>query len=207
METKKLLEQRNKQKKIKPKFVVRESKIYPRMKGKWKFPYGTSSSVRLCHRGSPVMVSIGFGSPREVRGLHSSGLEKVLVNNKEELLAVDPKKQGAVIASQVGNRKRIELLKLAAEKKIRVLNVKDVSKLLSQINADFAKRQAERKNQLSTKDKKQEEKKKKAEEKKKKEEVEKHKEKEEKSEKSEAAPENVQKEEKEIVEKELIKRQ
>ncbi len=206
MEHKKLLEQRNKQKKIKPKFVVRESKIYPRMKAKWKFPYGTSSSVRLCHRGSPVLVSIGFGSPKEVRGLHSSGLEMVVVHNAQELLAVDTKKQGAIVGGTVGNRKRVELLKLAAEKKIRVLNVKDVPKLLESINADFVQRQKERKNRLSSKDKKQEEKKKRAEEKKKKEESEKTKGKEEKKENPEVG-EEVQKEEKEIVEKELIKRQ
>lgn len=176
------------------------------MKAKWKFPYGTSSSVRLCHRGSPVLVSIGFGSPKEVRGLHSSGLEMVVVHNAQELLAVDTKKQGAIVGGTVGNRKRVELLKLAAEKKIRVLNVKDVPKLLESINADFVQRQKERKNRLGSKDKKQEEKKKRAEEKKKKEESEKTKGKEEKKENPEVG-EEVQKEEKEIVEKELIKRQ
>lgn len=206
MEHKKLLELRNKQKKIKPKFVVRESKIYPRMKAKWKFPYGTSSSVRLCHRGSPVLVSIGFGSPKDVRGLHSSGLEMVVVHNQEELLKINTKTQGAVIAGKLGNKKRSELLKVAEEKKIRVLNVKSVPKLIEKINDDFVQRQKERKDKLSNKSKKQEEKKKKAEEKKKKEEAEKNKGKEEKNENKEVS-EEVQKEEKEIVEKELIKRQ
>ncbi|MFA6461604.1 MAG: eL32 family ribosomal protein [Candidatus Woesearchaeota archaeon] len=204
METKRLLELRNKQKKVKPKFVVRESKIYARMKSKWKFPYGTSSAIRQGKRGEPVLVSIGFGSPREVRGLHSSGLEKVVVSNKEQLLAVNTKTQGAVIASSVGNRNRIELLKLAVEKKIRVLNVKDISKLMEKIQLEFTARQKKRKDRLSEKNKKQEEKKKKAEEKKKKEEAEKTKE--EKVDNKEESKDQ-QKEEKVLVEKELIKRQ
>lgn len=204
METKRLLELRNKRKKVKPKFVVRESKIYARMKSKWKFPYGTSSAIRQGKRGEPVLVSIGFGSPKEVRGLHSSGLEKVIVGNKDQLLAVNPKTQGAVISSTVGNRKRVDLLKLAVEKKIRVLNVKDSTKLIDQIQQAFMARQKKRKDRLSDKSKKQEEKKKRAEEKKKKEEAENKKE--EKVETKEE-PKDQQKEEKVLVEKELIKRQ
>ncbi|MEK6937487.1 MAG: 50S ribosomal protein L32e [Nanoarchaeota archaeon] len=208
MEHKKLLELRNKRKKSKPKFVVHESKIYARMKSKWKFPYGTSSSVRLRHRGSQVMVSVGFGSPKEVRGLHSSGLEKVVVHNREELLKVDVKTQGAVISSQVGQKKRAELLQLAVEKKIRVLNFKDVSRSLNQIKEEMADRQKIRKEKLTTKSKKQEEKKKKAEEKKNKEEAEKKKAEKDKN-GNEEAPEGAepQQEEREIIEKELTKRQ
>jgi len=174
------------------------------MKAKWKFPYGTSSAIRQCQRGHPTLVSIGFGSPKEVRGLHSSGLEKVVVSNKEELLAIDPKKQGAVISASVGNKKRVEILKLAIEKKIRILNVKDLSKLIEKIQQEFGARQKKRKEKLSEKGKKQEEKKKKAEEKKKKEEADKVKE--EKVENKEESKDQ-QKEEKELVEKELIKRQ
>ena len=204
MEHSKLLALRNKQKRKRSQFVVRESKLYPRMKKKWKFPYGTSSSVRQRHRGLPALVSIGYGSPKAVRGLHSSGLEKVLVHNQEELLAIDPKKQGAVISSTLGNRKRLEILRLAVEKKIRILNVKDSAKLIEKIQAEFASRQKARKENISNKSRKHEEKKRKAEEKKKGEENV-------KAEKKESSlveeKKEQQREEKEIVEKELIKRQ
>lgn len=207
--TNKLLSLRNKNKKRKPHFVVHESTSYPRMKSKWKKTRGNSSGVRQKWRGRRATVNPGYGSPQEVKGLHSSGLEKVMVNNAAELLALNHTTQGAVIASSVGNRKRAELLKLAQEKKIRVLNVKDVPKLMERISLELAAREKVKSEKKSIKSKKEEEKKKKSEEKLKKEKEEADKAKAAQKEGKEKVEDNktAQEEQKEAVEKELIKRQ
>ncbi len=215
--TNKLLSLRNKNKKRKPHFVVHESTSYPRMKSKWKKTRGNSSGVRQKWRGRRATVNPGYGSPQEVKGLHSSGLEKVMVNNATELLALNHTTQGAVIASSVGNRKRAELLKLAQEKKLRVLNVKDVPKLMEKLSLGLAARKKAKTEKKSVKSKKEEEKQKKAEDKLKKEKEEADKAKAAQKEGKEKVEDNkdndnkdnktAQEEQKEAVEKELIKRQ
>ncbi len=208
--TNKLLSLRNKNKKRKPHFVVHESTCYARMESKWKSTRGNSSGVRQKWRGRRATVNPGYGSPKEVKGLHSSGLEKIMVNNAAELQALNHNTQGAVIASSVGNRKRAELLKLAQEKKIRVLNVKNVPKLMEEIASGLVARKKIKTERKTIKSKKEEEKQKKAEEKLKKEKEEKDKAKSDKKEGKETTVEDnktAQEEQKEAVEKELIKRQ
>jgi hypothetical protein len=115
------------------------------------------------------MPNPGYGAPAEVRGLHPSGLEMVAVHNADELLAVNPKTQGAIVSSGLGKKKKLSLLELAQQKGIRVLNVKDAAKYIETIKNDFEKRKELRKEKSAQAGKKEEEKKKKGEEKAKKE--------------------------------------
>lgn len=167
MDFKKLLSVRNKAKKRKPGFVVKESKYQAGVKKRWRYPRGLHSPVRQRFGGRPALPRPGYGSPRSIRGLHSSGLAKVLVSTEAELLRVDSGKQGAIIRSTVGGRKRLHLLQLAQEKKIRVLNVKDVAKNVEAITNAFALRTKAKVARSQEKSKKESEKLKKAEEKKK----------------------------------------
>ncbi len=157
------------------------------------------------HVGRPALPRPGFGSPKAVKGLHQSGLEMVVVHNNKELLALNNQKQGAIVAATVGNKKRAELLKLAQENKITVLNVKDLPAQVEGIQKQFEERKILRKKKLAEASVKEDEKKKKAEEKKKKEEKEKA---------EEGAAAGVEKEtlseeekQKELVEKTITKRQ
>jgi len=168
-----MLELREKIKKRKPTFVVKESKFSARVKSRWRFPRGKHSKVRQMHKGRPKLVSTGYGSPKSVKHLHSSGLEKVMVKNKQELLALDTSKQGAIVSSQVGNRKKLEILHSAVENKIEILNLKDVNKCIEKIDADFEARKKIKQQKQKSKSEKEVVKKKKAEEKKKKEQEEK----------------------------------
>src|SRR3990167_6095969 len=167
-----LLELRNRTKKRQPRFVIKEAGYYPRIKKKWRFPGGRHSPVRQYHQGKGVLPTPGYGSPRAVRGLHSSGLAKVIVHTLAELQAIDSKTQGAVIASTVGTKKRLTLLAYALEKKVRVLNIKDLGKERARLTEGYELRRKERRESLARKQQKDEEKKKKAEEKKKKEQAE-----------------------------------
>ena len=166
---------RNRMKKRKPDFVVRASKfkVGGRIKVRWRRARGRHSAIRQHHRGRPKQVSTGYGSPREVRGLHSSGLERVLVHTVAEMRIVNPTLQGAVIASTVSNRARVELLRAAMEKKIRVLNIRDPAKVVQGITQGLEDRKKVKVQRIADKSKKDEEKVKKAEEKKKKQEQEK----------------------------------
>ena len=158
------------------------------------------------HKGRPILVSAGFRTPKEVRGLHSSGLEPVVVNNVKELTALNPEKQGAIIA-KIGNRKKLLLLKLALEKNISVFNVNNIEEIMKKIEESFIVRKKSKEDKSKEKSKKEEEKKKKAEEKKKKEKTEKQ-----KNESTESSAEPVIKEEEEDkqkkdIEKTIIKKQ
>ena len=84
MDTKKrLLDLRKKAKRKKPVFIVRESKFGGRVQKRWRYPRGGHSAVRMEFKGRLPLVTIGYGSPRAVRGLHSSGLERVVVHNAQ----------------------------------------------------------------------------------------------------------------------------
>ncbi len=160
---KRLLAQRANEKKHKPPFVVNASNYQQRVKRRWRLPRGLHSATRQVHRGKPIMPTPGYGSPKEVHGLHPTGRRPVLVHTLAELTALDTKVEGAILASGLGGKKRTELLKTASEKKIPLLNVKDVAKKLSDLQTAFGARTSIRKSRLQEKSKKQEEKKKQAE--------------------------------------------
>lgn len=148
----------------KPDFVVKESNFSARVKVRWRFPRGRHSKVRQMHCGRPAMPNPGYGAPAEVRGLHQSGLEMIMVRNAQELQVLDPKTQGAIIAASVGNKKRLSLLEMAQQKKITLLNVKDTSMAAKKLVSDFEQRKEWRKKKAVEMSKKEEQKQKKAEE-------------------------------------------
>lgn len=98
------------------------SQTYKRVKPSWRRPRGRQSKVRVKEKAKIKMPTIGYRAPRKLRYLHPSGFREVLIYNVNELLKVDPKQEAVRIASTVGEKKRIEILKRAEELKIKVLN-------------------------------------------------------------------------------------
>jgi len=88
----------------------------------WRKPRGIHNKMRKRKKGRPPLVEVGYGSPREVRGLLSNGKRPVVVHNVEELEKIDKEKEIAVIASTVGKRKRLEIIKRAQELGIEIYN-------------------------------------------------------------------------------------
>jgi len=158
---------RQQMKKKKYTFVIKESKFFAGVKSKWKFPRGKHSKVRQMHRGRPALPNPGYGSPREVKGLHSSGLNYNVVSNLKDMEKLDNSKDGVVISANLGNKKRVELINKALENNFKIINLKDAQKTVKDIESKFEERKKLKKDNLSSKKKKSEEKKKKAEEKKK----------------------------------------
>lgn len=78
--------------------------------------------MRRYEKGKPAMPSVGYGTPREGRGLHPSGFEDILVCNLKDLEALNPEKQAGRISSTVGGRKKELMLEKAKELGIKILN-------------------------------------------------------------------------------------
>ncbi len=88
----------------------------------WRKPKGNDNKMRLQWKGYPPIVKVGYGSPRELRDLHPSGLIPVRVFNVGELEGLDPKKHIIIIASSVGLRKKLEIVRVAESKGFRIAN-------------------------------------------------------------------------------------
>ncbi len=122
-ETEELLKKREKIKSQRPDFPrqewFRRSKID---RDTWRKPRGIHSQARQNKKYRPNNVNIGYRSPKEVRGLHPSGFEEVLVHNLDDLDDLDPDKQAVRVAHSVGMRKRIKIEEKAEEMDLRILN-------------------------------------------------------------------------------------
>ena len=125
-EIRRLLRVRMRQKARKPEFRHFEAHKHLKLRDKgWRRPKGLQNKWRKRVGGKwsgRILVSIGFGSPRAVRGLHPSGYEEVLVYNVKDLEKVDPKRQAIRIASCVGMKKRLKIEEKAKELGIKILN-------------------------------------------------------------------------------------
>ena len=98
----------------------------------WRRPKGDDNKIRLEIKGYPKRVKIGYGKPRLVRNLHPTGFKLVIVHRPEDVDKVDPTKEAIVIGRTVGLRKRVEIVRRAIERGVRVINVtKDVIDELS----------------------------------------------------------------------------
>jgi large subunit ribosomal protein L32e len=104
------------------KFRRQEWFRFAKLGEKWRRPRGGDSKMRLSISGKPAVVSIGYRSPRGVRGVHPSGLVEVLVHGPRDLERLDADKQAVRIGSSVGGRKREQILAKTKELGIRVLN-------------------------------------------------------------------------------------
>lgn len=106
----------------KPRFRRQESWRYKRVKNTWRKPNGIDSKMRKKVKGWPISPTTGYRSPKKTRGLHPSGFVETRVHCVEDLSKIDPELQAIRIARTVGGRKRVEILALAGERGIHVLN-------------------------------------------------------------------------------------
>ncbi len=105
-----------------PAFLRQEWFRFARLGEVWRKPKGIHSKMRRHYGYRPPIVSIGYGSPKEVRGYHPSGFQEVMVHNPAQLEKINPKIQAARVGGTVGFKKRLAIEKRADELGIRVLN-------------------------------------------------------------------------------------
>ena len=121
-EKKRLLKTRERINKKRPHFKRFESWRFVRIKDQWRKPRGIDNKMRTEEQGWPKSVKVGYRGPTAVRGLHSSGMEEVMVWNTNDLEKVDPETHVARIGGSVGGRKREAMIEKAEELKLRILN-------------------------------------------------------------------------------------
>ena len=161
----KLLEKRKEMKAKKPGFARQDSHKKAKLRKCWRRPKGIQSKMRLKKAGYAKCISVGYRAPSEVRGLSKEGLVPVTVSNLQELGKVE-ESQIAVIPAKVGQKKRMEIAKKAADLGIKVMNIKDIGSYLKSVNEKLRKKKEEKAKATKEKEKKREEKEKKSKEKK-----------------------------------------
>lgn len=119
------LKLRDKVRKNRPTFVRPESWRYKRLDTGWRKPKGIDSHQRKQKsRGRPGIVKVGYGGPRDTRGLHPSGYTDNLVFNVKDLGKLNPKTDGVRIGHSVGTKKRLEIIVKAIENKFKIFNAR-----------------------------------------------------------------------------------
>lgn len=194
MSIKESLKLRKKIKGKKPKYLREDyHKKKAVDKNSWRKPRGRHSKMRHGFQGHRATLEVGYGSPREARYLHKSGLLPVVICNIAELSALDKSRQAALVSARVGTKKKVALVKKAKDMGIRVLNFRDADAFLAKVEEQLKKKKAEKEKSAKDKAAKKKEKEKKAEEKAKKEAAE--------------SPDDAKKKETKELEKVLTKRE
>lgn len=119
-----LLAHRQAQDRHRPRFTRQQSYRYWRIgrDGAWRKPRGLQSKQRRHYGYRSTIVSIGFRSPRRIRGVTPTGFRPILVRTTEEINRINPAQEAAVIARTVGTRRRLVLEEAARKRGIHVLN-------------------------------------------------------------------------------------
>lgn len=146
-----LLEIKNKLRKKQPVFRREESYNIKSLSHAWRRATGRHSQVRHQRKGYIRRVEPGYGTPALIRGSHRSGLFPILIYNVHDLDKIDKKVHGVVVASGVGKKKAVDVLKKAKERGLTMLNVKDIDIFIRRVE-DFIK--ARKENKESAKKKK-----------------------------------------------------
>lgn len=132
----------------KPTFRMQDAHKMKRLKQRWRRPRGKDSKMRRHLIGYNEFPSHGYSSPRAIRG-KLNGLDPVIVANVNELGAINPQLQIAVLSSGVGMKTRLALLKIASEKNIRIFNFKNPTKVIELQSQALVDRKAARQKLLA----------------------------------------------------------
>lgn len=108
------------------KFLRRDWSVLPKLgrkrknKQKWRNPTGRHNKIREKIAGHPAKVSIGYGTKKEKD-------KKTRIEKIKDLEKVENKKE--IVLSKMGAKKKMEIVKKAQEKGIKISNL-NVKKFL-----------------------------------------------------------------------------
>lgn len=109
------------EKKKKPKFNVPNLGFFKSIKARWRKPRGTHNKKRMKFKFMGASPKIGYRNAEEIRGLHSSGMKEVLINNEKDLEGL--KDVVVRVSSGVGAKKRKVIADKAKTMKLRIVNL------------------------------------------------------------------------------------
>ncbi len=124
-----LVEKRRELKERIPAFLRVNYARYKKIGDSWRRQRGIHNKIRKSIKGAGNKVSIGYGTPKEMKNIHPSGYKEVLIRSLNDLERVNPKEEAIRISSTIGLKKRLEILKIAKEKGIHVLNPQVISRV------------------------------------------------------------------------------
>lgn len=108
--------------KVKKPTFKRQHGEKKRVQGKsWRKPRGIDSRQQKHKKDRGALPRIGYGTPKDTRGTHPTGVKEVLIKTADDLAKVG-EGMAARLSSKLGKKKRAEIVKKAEEKKIKVLN-------------------------------------------------------------------------------------
>ncbi len=107
-------------KKKKPRFTVMNVDHVKRIGNRWRKPRGIDNKKKAKHSFAGKSPRIGYRNSSEVRNMHPSGFQEVLVHNSRELEGL--KERVVRIGSAVGAKKKKVIEAKAKELGLKVLN-------------------------------------------------------------------------------------
>jgi len=111
-----LLKIREQVKSRKPQFVKQSGRNLKKLSKSWRAPKGMHSKLRRKLRGHLKQPSVGYSSPKLIRGYSPSGLKPILITNENQLDNLKSE-DGIIISRRLGKRKKLPILKKIQEKK------------------------------------------------------------------------------------------
>lgn len=142
-------------KKRKPEFLrkdtFKKSKLgrKRKKKQKWKRPRGRHSKLREKRTGHMIQPSIGWRSPKEIRGFVQE-LRPKMIFNVQELNNL--KEEEIAVIGKVGKKKKMEIVQEAIAKNIKLLNV-NAKKFMEQVKKEQEEKAAKKKETAGAKEK------------------------------------------------------
>ena len=124
---------------------IRQGISKKKLEQKWRRPRGIHSKLRLNKAGKRKKPSQGFRSSRKNRKPNV-----IVVTNAKDLANA---KQSIILSSKLGLKKKLELLKLAGESKLKVLNVNNIEEFVKKSKEVLEKRKSEKKKKETDKKK------------------------------------------------------
>lgn len=142
------------------KFLRRTSNRYSKLglrrknKQKWRRPSGRDNKMREKRRGYPAVVSVGYKKDKNLRGTLEEK-KPIMIMNVKDLEKL--RKNEIAVIRNIGKKKKMEIAKVAKEKKIEIYNM-NAGKYLK-LNKKPEKKKVEKKSESKEIKEKQEKKK------------------------------------------------
>jgi len=140
----KLMELRAAIKAKKPTFLRQDAHKRKKLRETWRQPRGMHSKLRRKLGGRRIHPSMGWSSPRKVRGLNREGLRDVTIYTVSALAVLNPKIH-SVVVGKVGTKNRLAILTACVEKKFAVSNIKDIGKYIKGVEEHFVQKKKAKK--------------------------------------------------------------
>jgi len=124
---------------VRPRFMRQKGNLKKRLsRSSYRAPKGLQSKMGDNKAGHRSQIRTGFGYPKAVRGLNRVGLTLVHVENLTVAQSVDPKTTSAIVSASLGQKKKIEVVRILFDRKVAIQNIKDAGKFLADVAASHA---------------------------------------------------------------------